>query len=73
MNVKKPKIFEDMDDAQFEQLPPQYALMEEGEPMGVAVAVCDAHGGGTYVCEPFHRPISKLHAHPRREEPAHEC
>ena len=64
---KKPEIFEDVDDALFQRLPPNYRLMESGSGMQVQVDHCDFHNA-TINLEPFHRPITKILRPAKTEE-----
>ena len=56
---RKPPLFEDLDDALFSQLPPNYRLMETGTGLGMQIAECDFHSA-TMMLDAFHRPMSKI-------------
>jgi fido (protein-threonine AMPylation protein) len=64
---RKPKILEQLDDDLFQQLPPDFRLMEEGAMMDMEFADCDYYGT-IMVLHPFPRPISRVLAHPQPEE-----
>ena len=66
----RPLPFRDLDDALFSRLPATYALMKETAPMPLDIAECASRRSSQYVCEPPHRPISKMF--PQVEERARE-
>ena len=56
----KPKIFEDLDDALFDALPPNYRLMEAGSGFQTRFAECDEYQCTLFI-SPFNRLISRTH------------
>ena len=64
---RKPKIFEDVDDALFQELPPNYRLLESGDGFEMAVDFCERHGAYIALC-PFHRPIARCLTYPGKKE-----
>jgi hypothetical protein len=57
---ERPLPFQSLDDELFSRLPATYALMKETAPMALDIAACRARRSGQYICEPPHRPISKM-------------
>ena len=65
---RKPALFEDLDDALFDALPPNYRLMESGSGTNNQLGECDEYRC-TINIYPFHRPISRTHGR-MPEEPS---